>query len=96
MLLRKCANDHQLYIFRPRTNANVNVKYTFAEDEVVSFDTQGKTFIVTLDGVVVKRSDSWSTAQSVYLTECSKLHSNSMGEMKVGEHKLVSGVVTVL
>jgi hypothetical protein len=95
MIVRKCAKNHKLYIFRPRTNANINVKYTLPDKEIIDFDTQGKTFIVTLDGAVIKRSNSWKTAQSSYLVECEKLHSNSTGELKRGVHKLVNGIATV-
>ena len=49
---------------------------------------------MTSDGAVVKRSNSWITAQSSYNSECKKLHDNTMGALKVGKHTLVNGIAT--
>ena len=43
---------------------------------------------------VVKRSNSWITAQSSYEIECKKEHSDTIGKIKAGKHKLVNGVAT--
>ena len=91
MLVRKCTKGHKIYIFKPRTKENVS--YKFSDDETVSFDAQNKSYIVTSDGAVVKRSNSWITAQSSYNTECKKYHSDTMGALKVGKHKLENGIV---
>ena len=92
MLVRRCAKGHKVYIFKPRTKENST--YKFSDDETVSFDAQNKSYIVTSDGAVVKRSNSWITAQSSYDSECKKLHSDTMGALKVGKHKLVNGIAT--
>ena len=54
MLVRKCTKGHKIYIFKPRTKENVS--YKFSDDETVSFDAQNKSYIVTSDGAVVKRT----------------------------------------
>ena len=92
MLVRKCAKGNKVYIFKPRTKENVT--YKFSDDETVSFDAQNKSYIVTSDGAVVKRSNSWITAQSSYDDECKKEHSDTIGKLKVGKHTLVDGVAT--
>ena len=92
MLIRKCAKGNKVYIFKPRTKENST--YKFSEDEIVSFDAQNKNYIVTSDGAVVKRSNSWITAQSSYDAECKKHHSDTIGLLTVGKHKLVNGVAT--
>jgi len=94
MLVRKCAKGHKVYIFKPRTKENVS--YKFSDDETVSFDAQNKSYIVTSDGAVVKRTDSWITAQSSYDTECKKHHSDTIGKIKVGKHTLINGVATTI
>jgi len=93
MLVRRCAKGHKVYIFKPRTKENVTYKFS---DETISFDAQNKSYIVTSDGAVVKRSNSWITAQSSYDTECKKHHSDTIGKIKVGKHALVDGVATVI
>ena len=94
MLVRKCAKNHKVYIFKPRTKEKVS--YKFNEEETVSFDAQNKSYIVISDGAVVKRSDSWITAQSSYDIECKKHHKDTVGSIKIGKHTLINGVATVV
>jgi len=96
MLIRKCTKGHNIYIFKPRSVGSSSISFKFSDDETVSFSTQGKGYIVTNDGAVVKRTDSWITAQSSYDTECKKHHSDTIGPLLVGKHKLVNGVATEL
>lgn len=94
MLVRKCAQGHKVYIFKPR-GSETNT-YRFSSEETVSFDAQGHTYVVTSDGAVVSRTDSWITAQSDYDAECQNLHDNTIGAIKVGKHILVDGVATLV
>jgi len=96
MLVRKCAKGHKIYIFKPRTSGSAHLSFSFSDEETVEFDTLGKKYIVTNDGTVSKRTDSWITAQSSYDDECKKNHSGTMGPLLVGKHKLVNGVSTKL
>jgi len=43
---------------------------------------------------VVKRTDSFITAQSSYDDECKKEHSDTIGPIKIGKHALIDGVAT--
>ena len=92
MLVRKCAKDNKVYIFKPRTKENVS--YRFDSEEIISFDAQNKSYVVTSDGAVVKRTNSFITAQSSYEDECKKHHSDTIGKLKAGKHTLVNGVAT--
>ena len=94
MLVRRSSKGKKIYIFKPRTKENVS--YKFSEDEVISFDAQNKSYIVTSDGAVVKRTDSWITAQSAYDKECKKHYEDTHGAIKVGVHTLINGVATEL
>jgi len=94
MLVRRSSKGKKIYIFKPRTKENVS--YKFREDEVVSFDAQNKSYIVTSDGAVVKRTDSWITAQSAYDDECKKHYDDTTGILKIGKHTLVDGVAKVV
>jgi hypothetical protein len=49
---------------------------------------------VTSDGAVIKRSNSFITAQSSYNDECEKLHDDTIGPIKIGKHKLINGIAT--
>ena len=88
MLVRKCAKGNKVYIFKPRTKENAT--YTFSEDESVSFDAQNKSYIVVSDGVVIKRTNSWITAQSSFLSKSQ----DDIQKLEVGKHTLINGVAT--
>ena len=92
MLVRRSSKGKKIYIFKPRTKENVS--YKFSADETISFDAQNKSFVVTSDGAVVKRTDSWITAQSSYDAECKKHYSDTTGPLIIGKHTLVNGVAT--
>ena len=88
MLVRKCAEGGKVYIFKPRTKENVS--YKFSESETVSFDAQNKAYVVVSDGAVIKRTNSWITAQSTFLKESK----DDIQELEVGKHTLVNGIAT--
>ena len=94
MLVRKCAQGHKVYIFKPR-GSETNT-YRFSPEEEVSFDAQGQSYVVTSDGAVVSRTDSFITAQSDYDSECKKHHSDTIGKIKIGKHTLINGVATIV
>jgi hypothetical protein len=87
MLVRRCAKGNKVYIFKPRTKENATYKFS---DETISFDAQNKSYIVVSDGAVVKRTDSWITAQSTFLKESK----DDIQELEVGKHTLVNGIAT--
>tara|TARA_S200002703_G_C3774794_1_gene238551 strand:+ start:651 stop:935 length:285 start_codon:yes stop_codon:yes gene_type:complete len=94
MLVRRSSKGKKIYIFKPRTKENIT--YKFSDSEVVSFDAQNKAFVVTSEGAVIKRTNSWITAQTTYDSECKKHYSDTTGKIKVGVHTLVNGVATKL
>ena len=87
MLVRKCAKGSKVYIFKPRTKENVTYKFS---DETISFDAQNISYIVVSDGAVVKRSNSWITAQSAFLKESK----DEIQKLEIGKHTLVNGIAT--
>ena len=87
MLIRKCAKGNKVYIFKPRTKENATYKFS---DETISFDAQNKSYIVVSDGAVVKRSNSWITAQSAFLKESK----DEIQKLEIGKHTLVNGIAT--
>ena len=90
MLVRRCAKGHKIYIFRPRSTGTATLSYKFSDDETVGFATQNKKYIVVNDGAVVKRTDSWITAQSAFLKESQ----DDIQKLEVGKHTLVNGIAT--
>ncbi len=89
MLVRKCAKGNKVYIFKPRTKENVTYKFS---DETISFDAQNKSYIVISDGAVIKRTNSWITAQSSFLNNSE----DRIKKIQVGKHTLINGIATEL
>lgn len=87
MLVRKCAEGKKVYIFKPKTKENSTYKIN---DETISFDAQNKSYIVVSDGAVIKRTNSFVTAQSSFLEKAG----DEIKELKVGKHSLINGVAT--
>lgn len=94
MLIRRSSKGEKVYIFKPRTKENIS--YKFSDDEIVSFDAQNKSYVVTNNGAVVKRTNSWKTAEEEYLKECKKYYPDTHGRVKVGESTLVNAVFKAL
>jgi len=87
MLVRKCAEGKKVYIFKPKTKENSTYKIN---DETISFDAQNKSYIVVSDGAVIKRTDSFVTAQSSFLEKAG----DKIKELKIGKHILKDGIAT--
>tara|TARA_R110002020_G_scaffold348387_1_gene562021 strand:- start:6517 stop:6786 length:270 start_codon:yes stop_codon:yes gene_type:complete len=87
MLVRKCAKGKKVYIFKPRTKENVS--YTFG-GETISFDAQNKSYIVVSDGAVIKRTNSFVTAQSSFLEKAG----DEIKKIEIGKHILKDGIAT--
>ena len=85
MLVRKCAKGKKVYIFKPRTKENVS--YTF-DGETISFDAQNKSYIVVSDGAVIKRTNSFVTAQSSFLEKAG----DEIKKIEIGKHILKDGI----
>ena len=90
MLVRRSSKGEKVYIFKPRTKENIS--YKFSSDEIVSFDAQNKSYIVTNNGAVVKRTNSWKTAEEQYLKECKKYYSDINGRVELGKSTLENAV----
>ena len=90
MLIRRSSKGEKVYIFKPRTKENIS--YKFSNDEIVSFDAQNKSYIVTNNGAVVKRTNSWKTAEEQYLKECKKYYSDTNGRVEFGKSTLENAV----
>lgn len=94
MLIRRSSKGEKVYIFKPRTKENIS--YKISNDEIVSFDAQNKSYIVINNGAVVKRTNSWKTAEDQYLKECKKYYSDTNGRVKLGESTLENAVFKAL
>lgn len=96
MIIRKCSQGHRIRIHRNTTPGVKRIKnYKDGSTETLTYPSN-YTYFVDVDGVVVKKTNSFKVAEDFYVAECIKKHGNSHGRLVIGKHKLVNGIITAL
>ena len=90
MLVRKCAKGHEVQLYK-NTTPSAKRTQTYQDGTVVtlSYPSPAKDYFVIVDGEIVKRSDSFATAENTFVSECGKKHSDGNGRIDFVKHKLV-------
>ena len=90
MLVRKCAKGHEVQLYKNTTPSATRTQ-TYQDGTVVtlSYPSPAKDYFVIVDGDIVKRSDSFTTAENTFVSECGKKHSAGNGRIDFVKHKLV-------
>ena len=93
MLVRKCALNHDIAIFK-NTKPNMVKKIQMADESVITITyPNSKDYFVLVDGAIVKRTDSFKTAEECYLNEREKKNISGHGRIDIVQHKLVNNIV---
>ena len=90
MLVRKCAQGHDVQLYKNTTPGATRTQ-TYQDGTVVSlaYPSPAKDYFVMTDGDIVKRSDSFVTAETSFVSECAKKHPDGNGRIDFVKHKLV-------
>jgi len=90
MLVRKCAQGHDVQLYKNTTPGATRTQ-TYQDGTVVSlaYPSAAKDYFVMADGSIVKRSDSFETAEEEFVKICESKHSTSNGRIDIIKHKLV-------
>ena len=90
MLVRKCAKGHEVQLYKNTTPSATRTQ-TYQDGTVVtlSYPSAAKDYFVMTDGDIVKRSDSFVTAETSFVSECAKKHPDGNGRIDFVKHKLV-------
>ena len=94
MLIRRCAQGHDIKIYRNTTPGATRTKnYPDGTTETLTYPSSYKYFLL-IDGEIERRSNSWETIEELYVEKCEDRHSDSHGRMLIGKHELVNNVIT--
>jgi len=93
MLVRKSALNHDIAIFK-NTKPNMVKKILMADKSVITITyPNSKDYFVLVDGIIVKRTDSFKTAEEFYLSEREKKNISGHGRIDIVKHKLINNIV---
>ena len=93
MLIRRCAQGHNIKIYRNTTPGATRTKnYPDGTTETLTYPSSYKYFLL-IDGEIERRSNSWETIEELYVEKCEDKHGDSHGRMLIGKHELVNNVI---
>ena len=94
MIVRRCSQGHRVRVHRNTTPGATRVKtYPDGTTETLAYPSAYKYFI-DVDGKVVKKTNSFKTAEEYYVDECAKKHGDGHGRITIGKHHMINGVAT--
>tara|TARA_R110000824_G_scaffold108603_1_gene255761 strand:- start:5475 stop:5753 length:279 start_codon:yes stop_codon:yes gene_type:complete len=89
MLVRKCAQDHNVVI---HLNNKPGMAKKISDTKTLTYPNSKKYFLVVDDEIKTK-SDSFQTIELAYVAECAKLHESGHGRIDIVKHKLINNKV---
>ncbi len=95
MIVRRCSQGHRVRIHKNTTPGATRTKtYSDGSTETLAYPSSYDYF-VDVDGSVVKKTNSFKTAEEFYVAECAKKHGDGHGRLIVGGHHIINGVATL-
>ena len=95
MIIRRSSQGYEVLLYRNSApGATRKRTYSNGTVEEVSYPTSKSYFVVT-DGSVVKKTDSFKTAEDTYTDECEKKGYTPHGRAVIGEHTMLGHVITL-
>ena len=95
MIVRRCSQGHRVRIHRNTSPGATRTKtYSDGSTETLAYPSSYDYF-VDVDGSVVKKTNSFKTAEEFYVAECAKKHGDGHGRLIVGGHHIIYGVATL-
>ena len=94
MIIRRCADDHDVVIhFNNKPNMVKVIKMADSSIQTIQYPN-AKDYFLMLDGEIIKTSDSFKTIEDSYVVACADKHSNGRGRIDLVKHKLIDNKVT--
>jgi hypothetical protein len=94
MLVRKCAQDHDVVLHK-NTKPNMVKVIKMVDGSYVTIQyPKSKDYFLMVDGEITRKSDSFKTIENAYVAACADKHSNGHGRIDIVQHKLVNNIVT--
>ena len=94
MIVRRCAEGHDITLHK-NTKPGMSKRYPLLSGDVtiLTYPSDKKDYFVVLDGAVIKRSDSFKTAEEEFVKTCESKHTTSNGRIDFKKHKLINNMV---
>jgi len=94
MIVRRCAQGHDIVLYK-NTKPGMKKTILLADGTTSSivYPSAAKDYFVWVDGSIIKRTDSFVTAEEEFVGECEKKHSGGNGRIDIVKHKLVENKV---
>ena len=93
MIVRRCAQDHDVVIHK-NTKKGMKKKVKLADETFTTLTYPSSyNYFLWVDGVIIKKSNSFQTIEEEYVKECDKKHSDSHGRIDIVRHKLINNKV---
>jgi len=94
MIVRRSSQGENIRIYRNTTPGATRIrKYTDGTTQSVEYPSS-YTYFVTVEGSVVKKTNSFKVAEESYTDECKKKYDNVHGRTQIGKHKMINKVCT--
>ena len=94
MIIRRSSQGYRVRLHRNTSpGATRTKKYKDGTTETLAYPSS-YTYFVDVDGEVVKKSNSFKTAEEYCVSECAKKYDNGHGRLLIGKHHLINNVAT--
>jgi hypothetical protein len=95
MIVRRCAQDYDVVIhLNNKPGMTKTVALSDGSIATLTYPSAKKYFLF-VDGEIVKRSDSFETIETEYVSEVAKKTDKGHGRIDIVKHKLVNNKVTL-
>ena len=91
MIVRKCAQDHNVVI---HLNNKPGMAKKITKDKQITYPSSKKYFLI-VDGSITKKSDSFETIEKEYVKSVALKTADGHGRFDIVKHKLVKNKVTL-
>ena len=94
MVIRRSSQGENIRIYRNTTPSSTRVRrYSDGTTQSVEYPSS-YTYFVSVEGEVLKKTNSLKVAEEFYTDECKKKYDNVHGRIQVGKHKMIGKVCT--
>ena len=94
MIIRRSSQGENIRIYRNTTpGATRTRRYSDGSTQSVEYPSS-YTYFVTVEGSVLKKTNSLKVAEEFYTDECKKKYDNVHGRITIGKHKMIGKVCT--
>ena len=94
MIVRRCAQGYDIVLHKNNKPGMIKtIQMADGSKSTLTYPSAAKDYFVWANGEIIKRTDSFITAEESFTDECEKLHSDGNGRIDIVKHKIVDSKV---